>query len=76
MDDPKKRFRLCVRCKRGMTDTSFHGGYYKDKVYFEGAVKILTCRKTIDFDDLYAGKISVDDIKKKQLAKYLFSYMI
>ena len=41
MSDEKSRFSLCLRVKRGLTDTSQHGGYYKDKVYLEGAVEYL-----------------------------------
>ena len=32
VDDPKRRFKFCLRSKRGMTDTGIIGGYYKDKV--------------------------------------------
>lgn len=39
--DTKERFSFCVRIKRGLTDTGQHGGYFKDKVYLEGAVEYL-----------------------------------
>jgi len=58
---------MCLRAKRGLTDCSQHGGFYKDKVYFEGAVKILNKRKNIDLRALYAGKISVDDIQRSEI---------
>ena len=66
VNNEKQRFRLCIRSKRGLTDTGLSGGYYKDKVYFEGAVKILSLRKEIDIETLYAGKISIEDLKRKQ----------
>lgn len=30
IDDPRRRFRCVLRVKRGLTDTSEHGGLYKD----------------------------------------------
>lgn len=30
MNDPDKRWRECVRVKRGVSDTSAHLGMYKD----------------------------------------------
>ncbi len=48
-------------------DTSEYGGLYKDKVYFEGAVKILQKRKQVDVRLLYAGKLSIDDIQRPEL---------
>ena len=48
--------------KRGLINTSDPGGFYKDKAYLEGAVRILELRRIIDFKDLYCGKLDVDDI--------------
>ena len=67
IDDPRRRFKTCLRAKRGLTDCSQPGGLYKDKVYFEGAVKILQRRKQIDLKALHAGKISVDDIGRPEI---------
>lgn len=63
---------MCLRVKRGLDDTSINGGYYKDKVYFEGAIKILKNRKLIETDILYSGKISIDDLKRQDIQKYFF----
>ena len=70
VDDPKRRFKFSVRGKRGMEDTGTPGGYYKDKVYFEGAVKILQTRNSIDFEWLFSGKISIDDLKRSEIYMY------
>ena len=43
------------------------GGLYKDSVYLEGAVKILTRRNTLDFHKLMCGKVSLDDYGRKSL---------
>ena len=58
-----------MRAKRGLTDCEQLGGYYKDKVYFEGAVKILQKRKTINVNLLISGKISIDDLKKIEVQR-------
>lgn len=67
IDNPRRRFKICLRAKRGLADCSKGGGLYKDKVYFEGAVKILKMRKEIDLKSLYAGKISVDDLQRPEV---------
>ncbi len=58
---------MCLRVKRGLEDTSQRGGLYKDKAYFEGAVKILQKRKLIDMSCLFSGKISLDDALKPEI---------
>lgn len=60
-----------MRFKRGMIDTSEPGGLYKDQVYLEGAVAILSERKELDFYGLCCGKISLDDVKRLGAAKKL-----
>lgn len=55
-----------------MTNTSEHGGLYKDQVYLEGAVKILRERKNIDFKLLYGGKLSLEDLKRAYIQKYTY----
>jgi hypothetical protein len=59
--NPHRRWKCCVRVKRGLTDTSLPGGNYKDQAYLVGALKILKNRKLISFPRLYSGKISVED---------------
>eukprot|EP01016_Furgasonia_blochmanni_P056002 TRINITY_DN945_c0_g1_i4.p1 TRINITY_DN945_c0_g1~~TRINITY_DN945_c0_g1_i4.p1 ORF type:complete len:697 (+),score=142.21 TRINITY_DN945_c0_g1_i4:965-3055(+) len=59
--DHDKRWRECVRVKRGLQDTSKLQGMYKDQVYLRGAVDILKNRKKIDFMALHAGKLNLKD---------------
>ncbi len=66
IDNPLRRFRACMRVKRGVVNTERPGGLYKDQIYFEGAVKLLRRRKKTDFKSLYAGKLSVDDVERMQ----------
>ena len=44
---------------------------YKDQVYLEGAINILKERKTLDFEGMFCGKLSLDDLKKNFIAKRL-----
>jgi hypothetical protein len=60
--DKDKLFRVCLRVKRGLTDTSQKGGMYKDQLYLIGAVEILRKRKQIDFVALHSGKINLEDL--------------
>ncbi len=62
IEDPFRRWKYVLRVKRGLEDTSQPGGFFKDKVYLKGAVQILKNRKIIDFDDLYCGKIHIEDL--------------
>ena len=42
IDGARSRYKYTLRVKRGLTDTSMKGGLYKDQVYLEGAIKILS----------------------------------
>ncbi len=59
--DQERAYGIAVRIKRGLTDTSVHGGYTKDQVYFSGylAVKALS---DAERGRLWIGKIGIDDI--------------
>lgn len=61
IDNPLKRWRQCVRVKRGRVLTAEPGGCYKDQVYLTGACDILTHRREIDFMTLIAGKLTLED---------------
>lgn len=64
VDTASARWKFVVRVKRGLTDTSQKGGLYKDQVYLEGAVKILSMRKALNFKALLCGKISLQDLPR------------
>ena len=49
-----------LRVKRGMTDTSKPGGFCKDQATFDGAMRILENKDKIDFNAIYAGKVSLE----------------
>jgi hypothetical protein len=55
---------ITTRSKRGMTDTSQAGGFTKDKTYLEGAVAVWKWLMDAKHDvhDLYAGRISLDQV--------------
>jgi hypothetical protein len=66
IDRPRRRFKACMRVKRGLKNTDVPGGMYKDQAYLEGAVSILRRRKEISFEDLYSGKIALEDLGRLQ----------
>jgi len=49
-----------MRVKRGMTDTSKPGAFCKDQATFDGSMRILENRESIDFLALYGGKVSLE----------------
>lgn len=55
------RWAFCMRSKRGLRDTSQPGGMAKDKVYLQGALKILMHRRELDFTVLHSGKITLTE---------------
>ena len=71
VDDPANRWKFVLRVKRGLVDTSQKGGLYKDQVYLEGAVKILSHRRAINFTALLCGKISLTDLVRPEIYSLL-----
>ncbi len=62
---PKRNtFSTVLRVKRGLSDTSKLGGYYKDVSYIRGFLKVRRFLKDnkVGYRNLYAGKISLDHI--------------
>ncbi len=61
--DDKRAWKMCLRSKRGLTDTSQKQSFTKDAVYFQGNQDIEAyISKGKKIEDLYIGKISIDDI--------------
>ncbi len=54
-----KAWRITVRAKRGLSDTSQHGGLTKDYKYLNGYFKVKNYLKKYSIDRLYYGKVSV-----------------
>lgn len=63
--DPEIRWKWIVRVKRGRAPSQL-GGSGKDQCYFRGAVNILRNVDSIDFNLLFAGKITVEDLPRVQ----------
>ncbi len=59
----KVAFSVAYRSKRNLRDTSEHGGFTKDYVYFKGFYKVVDYVKNHDIRDLFIGKIHIKDIK-------------
>ena len=62
IQNPDRRWKYVMRVKRGLTDTSQPGGFFKDQCYLKGAYTILRNRDVINFTELYCGKIAVEDL--------------
>ena len=69
IDELEKRWMICVRQKRGMTDTSKYGGFTKDIVYFSGMLEVIDwlINNSNDLKYLYSGKICIKNVKKVKL---------
>lgn len=66
VDDRERRWKICLRVKRGIKDTSQPGVMTKDQVYLTGAIKmhafISSYKGTLA--DLYWGKLAIIDLPK------------
>lgn len=62
----ERRWIICIRGKRGLTDTSLPGGFSKDLVYFEGLVDVWQWLTKNDcrLNEVYFGKLAIEDIDK------------
>ncbi|CEM15036.1 unnamed protein product [Vitrella brassicaformis CCMP3155] len=70
LEDPQKRFRLCIRVKRGLIDTAQAGSFDLDQTYLNGAVQLLMHRHEIDFPLLYSGQLDLNDLPRaKRMAR-------
>ena len=70
--DPERAWRVALKAKRGLTDTSKSGAFTKDFVYYKGHKKILDfVSKGGDLKDLYYGKINMDDLELVKKVKGL-----
>lgn len=65
--DDSFAWKLCIRIKRGLTDTSRPGGNTKDLCYLEGALQMW--KWLIDEQnsptDLYIGKVYIEELQDK-----------
>ncbi|KAJ4460899.1 hypothetical protein PAPYR_2740 [Paratrimastix pyriformis] len=61
IDDKERRWRECLRVKRGLVDTSLPAAFCKDQVYFIGAIQLLRVRRFFNFASLYAGRLDLSD---------------
>lgn len=66
LQDKQRSWRLTVKFKRGLYDTSKPGGFSKSIVYLEGMVKVWKFLQKSNFDlsGLYYGKIAAEDVAK------------
>jgi len=62
--DKETAFKLTLRAKRGLKDTSKEGAFTKDLVYLKGYFEVKKFAQKNNILDLYVGKIGIKDIKK------------
>ncbi len=62
-------FAITYRAKRNLSDTSKPGGFTKDYVYFSGYLKIKRYVRFHNINNLFIGKIKLEDLKP--LKKYI-----
>lgn len=64
VDDFDRAWNVCLRTKRGFTDTSQPGATPKDQAYFKGVYKVAVWIKEEPIEDLYLGKIDAEDVRR------------
>ena len=65
IDNKERRWRVCLRVKRGIKDTSEFGANSKDQVYLRGVIRVSSWLRSHSFDirPLYVGKIAIEDLE-------------
>lgn len=66
LPDPEQRWRLCLRVKRGQSDTSQPGSFPHSQTYLRGIMRVAAWLLAHDFAvaDLYLGKIDCADVER------------
>lgn len=71
IQDIDRRWKMCLRIKRGLTDTSKPGAFSRNQNYFSGILRVLHYLEEHEYNPkpLYIGKVDIKDVDKaKQLA--------
>ncbi|MCA9369803.1 DUF1704 domain-containing protein [Candidatus Woesebacteria bacterium] len=66
VDNLERRWRIVLRAKRGVRDTSTQQFFNKDSVYFSGMIHVWQWYKKNNFNLplLYCGKVATEDIER------------
>ncbi len=66
ISNKQKRFTICMKVKRGLSDTSVPGAYTKNQVYLAGTIAVAQWLINNDYavEKLYVGKIDLADLPK------------
>lgn len=66
IDDKERRWKMCLRIKRGVKDTSQPGAFTRNQMYLQGAAKVgrFLVESEFDLKPLYVGKVSLEDGQK------------
>lgn len=65
IDNKERRWRVCLRVKRGVKDTSIPEVFTKDQIYLRGVIKLINWLEKNNYaaERLYLGKIAVEDVE-------------
>lgn len=68
VQDKDRCWKICLRVKRGIKDTSVPGAFSKDQTYIRGLMQVKEWLLQNDYDTkkLYLGKIAIEDWEKVQ----------
>ena len=75
VQNPEARWKMCLRVKRGQSDTGKPGACCKDQAYLSGAVKLLTARREFSMRLMYSGKVAVEQLKQASRAPALTEHI-
>lgn len=64
VSNPERRWKACLRVKRGLKDTSQPGAFSRNQLYFSGFVEVLQWLTENEYDPtlLYVGKVGLADV--------------
>ncbi len=68
VDSPERRWRYCLKVKRGVEDTSLPLVFTKSQIYLRGALLVLRWLHTNNYNvlPLYLGKVSLADLPQAE----------
>lgn len=66
VQDKERCWKICLRVKRGIRDTSVPGTFTKDQTYLRGLMQLKDWLQKNDYDmkKLYIGKVAIEDWNK------------
>lgn len=78
IENAERRWKLCLKIKRGLKDTSLPGGFSREQRYLEGVFEVIDFVTHHEYNPelLYAGKIAVADALKARKISEARKYLL